>query len=647
MYKLSKNVYNIDINTHANKYTEMYTFGKRSVAETIYKKLQDYNIKHVFGYSGGANLPLLDRFVPSKITAKYTSPPPIKFITNSNEYCSGMAALGYSKSMLSTSTELFPSPPGVVITTSGPGVTNMITPLLDAYSDNIPLIMISGQVKTKVLGTRAFQEAPAIELTKSCTKWNYQIKQPYEIITAIDAAVNIATSGRKGPVHLDIPMDILQQDVPNQEDLSKHKFISALDVPPEYKHYFKYSVKSKTDRSFNTENIQNIANKINTAQRPIILAGQGANSAPHLIKQLSQDGQIPVATTLHGVGCLDENDDLSLQMMGMHGYAPANMAIQQADVIIAIGSRFDDRTTGNLDHYAPYAKKNGIIHINIDKHEIDDVVESTYHVVGDATKVLKELVKYIHNPTNIHDSSNNAAIEPCYNATHRVKWIKDIADWKMKFPFSYIKPTDGKIKVQQVIESLNNYLQSQSNSYLQSKKQPFFTTGVGNHQMMTSQFITWNAPGNLLTSGSLGVMGAGLPYAIGAQLANPNSTVICVDGDGSFNMSFTDLVLIKKLNLPIKIFIMNDSRMQMVYAWQKLLYNKRYIGVDSTNPDYVQLANSFDINAIECSREEDLESSIKTIMEHDGPYLGNFKVIPDICKPFVLPGAPLDDMLLP
>jgi acetolactate synthase-1/2/3 large subunit len=607
-----------------------------NVAGEICKAIKSRGIKHVFGYSGGANLPLLDEIYKTTTAVDYLEPTEsldaftgndwnswrskireshnkgIQFVTNSNEQCAAHAAVGYSKSSDMT---------GVAILTSGPGVTNSITAMQDAKADGVPCVMISGQVKRSAIGTDAFQECAAIELTKTCTKWNYFLDNPGDAEEVLKEAFNIAESGRGGPVHIDVPSDVLIELVDNKYDgrskFNRDSVSSFMDVQ---------------HPSNNEHNIKQIAKKINNAKRPVIIAGRGVvlSGAHKVMRDIAICGGIPVTTTLHGLGCMDENDELSLEMLGMHGSYAANMAVQNADVIIAIGSRFDDRTTGVLEKYAPCARDGGIIHINNDASEINRVVDAGDFVVGDCGTIMHKLLEHLVWKSQQRDV--------------RQEWLNQVSMWKGAHPFRCIAAADNsKIKVQEVILSMNKYLQDNNRDF----SEYIFTTGVGNHQMMLAQFLKWRDPGCIITSGSLGVMGTGLPFAIGSQLANPDKSVVVVDGDGSFNMSLTDLKVLLELRLPIKIMIMNDRRMQMVYIWQKLLYGSRYIATETINPDFAKLAEAYNVKAITCDNREHLKKKMEYFMEYSGgPIVMVCDVVPDTCIPFVTPGSALDEMLL-
>ena len=556
-------------------------------SQVLYNRLIHHNFKYAFGYSGGAILPVLDKFHDNKI----------KFIMNRDEQCSGHSAEGYAKA----SGQI-----GLVVSTSGPGLTNLITPLLDAKNDNVPIIALTGQVPTTALGTNAFQESPAVELTKPATKWSYQIKDTNEIEWAIDKAVHIAMDGRRGPVHLDLCKDLMSQDI-IQEDQKQFSF-------------------KKENKELDTETLKKVLDLIHKSKKPIIIAGQGTLDCHYSLREFVHRARIPITTTLHAMGVFNETRDLSLHMLGMHGSAYANYAVQEADLILVIGSRFDDRTTGNLEGYAPEARKaekegcGGIVHFNIDENEFDRIVKSTYHISGDCYNSLEWLSDHIKD-------------------IERPNWLDRIKELKKIFPFTYKLDNPDQLKVQNVIETFYNKVKDYKNITV--------TTGVGNHQMMSCQFYRWTHPRKILSSGSLGTMGVGIPYAIGAQLAKPNERVFVIDGDGSFNMTLNDLGTIAEYNLPIKIFIMNDGRQQMVHIWQKLFFNERFISTNNKNPDYVKLGESFGIDSYRVTNKSEMTIVLDIVMNNvNKPMLVDFRVKPDICLPLVAPGKNLDEMLL-
>jgi acetolactate synthase-1/2/3 large subunit len=571
-----------------------------SGGEVIFEMLQARGVECVFGYSGGAVLPLIDAFHGKGI----------EFYTSSHEQCSGHSAAAYAKA-----TGQF----GVVVVTSGPGLTNLVTPLQDALTDGVPLVLFSGQVPTSAMGTDAFQECPATEITRPCTKWNYVCLDFQQLPWAVNEAFRIAMSGRPGPVHVDLPKDIVSMRAQVPATTFIRSGMKEIDAPP----------------MMNMGELNKAAEMINKAKRPIFYVGQGASNCPDVLRRVAHKAQVPVTTTVHGMGIFDERDPLSMHMLGMHGAAYANFAIQNADLIVAIGSRFDDRTTGVMDKYAPKAREaheagtGGIVHINIDKSAFGKVIMPTVAVWADCEHALVAMESRLETP----DESN----------AERTEWLRQCLKWKTDYAFGYVKAPKGGLKVQQVIEAMNAYLQKHS---IPDKKDVIVATGVGNHQMMAAQFIRWSKPRTMITSGSLGVMGAGLPFAIGAQIGKPDSMTILIDGDGSFNMTNMDLQTVKRYNLPIKMCVMNDDRQQMVWIWQRLFFEGRYVSVTNCNPDYVQLAKAYGIEAIRCETEADLPDALERWLTHDGPCFVDFKVVPDICLPMVAPGKALDEMIL-
>ena len=569
----------------------MPRFINQTGASAIYNFIKSKGIKHVFGYTGGAVLPLTDKF-HSYNNSK------IKYIKNINELCVGHSAEGYAK---------VSRKPGIIITTSGPGVTNLITPLQNALSDGTPLIALSGQVSTNMIGTDAFQEAPSIELTKSCTKWNYRINDVNEIPDVMEHAYKVSMSGRKGPVFIDLPKNVLTETITSNQ---KRNYLSNIGLTSKIKKY-------------KNTNIDDFINLLYVSEKPILYIGQGALEAVDEIRQFIKQTDIPFTTTIHGMGIGDETLYNSLHMLGMHGSVYANKAIQKADLIIAVGSRFDDRTTGNLLYYAPKAKqaskenRGGIVHFDISASQIDKTVKTDLSFLGDCKHYFKE-INYKVNKTNINIAN----------------WNKEVLNLKKNNPFTYT-PSSKKLKVQEVVSEIYKYTRD---------KKPYITTGVGNHQMYTAQFYRWEEPGRIITSGSLGTMGFGLPSAIGVQLYKPDDLVILIDGDGSFNMTSNDLATVAEHKLPIKMFIMNDSRQQMVHIWQKLFFDKKYISTDNFNPDYNKLADAYGIKNIILQKNniQDIEKNINL----NEPVLINCIIEPDMCTPLVAPGKALDDMIL-
>jgi acetolactate synthase-1/2/3 large subunit len=554
-------------------------------AKAIYNGLLNNKVKDVFMYSGGAIMSLIDLFKDKKINY---------YINNHEQNC-GHAATAYAKSS---------NKPGVVIVTSGPGLTNMITPILDATNDSTPLVVFSGQVPIAAMGTLAFQECPATEITRPCTKWSYCAADGDDLFELTNEAFRVATNGKKGSVHIDLPKCVLNK-------------LNGLNIVSS-------NLLSKSISNINY-NFEEIINLIKQSKKPIVYIGKGCNEYSKELKEFIIKYNLPITSTIHSMGTFDETHPLSLGFLGMHGFPAANHSMQNADLIIAIGSRFDDRTTGNLSMFAPKCKD--IIHINIAQSELGKIIKNTpnrklHNINMDSGIFLNRINSY---------SNSDLVID-------RSEWFSIINNWKIKYPITYNKLSNDKLSTQMVIEQINCSI-NQSDTII--------TSGVGNHQMMASQFIRWTQPSQFITSGSLGVMGVGLPYAIGTQIANPSKTVIDIDGDGSFNHTLGDLQTIQRYKLPIKIFIMNDHNMSMVRAWEKLFYAENYIATDcSFNPDYSMLANSYGIHSVNLSKQSDLEEITDYVIKYDGPILCNATVESDLCLPLVGPGKALDDMIL-
>lgn len=577
------------------------TISQITGGQVVYNQLLKHQVKDVFLYSGGAAMPLIDCFYDGQIN----------YFINTHEQNCGHAATGYARSSNKT---------GVVIVTSGPGLTNLVTPILDAQNDSTPLVVISGQVPLAAMGTQAFQECPATDITRSITKWSHCVQETDDLETIIEQAFYIANDKKKGAVHIDIPKCILAKKYIQPND-------QLLNNP------MKPDNNSKSQKFHITGDFQNqidkVASIINQAQKPIFYIGQGCNNASKSLTKMVLNSNIPITTTIHAVGVFDENHPLSMKFLGMHGSAAANYAIQQSDCIIAIGSRFDDRTTGNLQYYAPEAKKaalenrGGIIHVDIEPQQINKVVQADYHFNCDSEIFINCLSrKLISVPRN--------------------KWIKQCQQWKHDYPFKYDILPDNQLKTQDVIKEINSQLYE-----LNLIDNTIITTGVGNHQMMAAQFIQWKQSKSMITSGSLGVMGVGLPYAIGCQIAKPNKLVLDIDGDGSFNHTLSDLKTAVEENLPIKIAIMNDGYQSMVRVWEELFYDNRITATKlKRNPDYTMLAESFGMMSLKVESRQELASSIEQFLTYPGPILCEFKVKTDNCFPLVAPGKALDDLIL-
>jgi len=567
-------------------------FQGKTGGALVHDALIECGVDTVFGYSGGANLPILDQFHDS----------PMRFVMNRSEQCCGHAAEGYARAS---------GRPGVILTTSGPGLTNIITPLQDARGDSTPIVALSGQVPTAAVGTDAFQECLAVDLTRPCTKWSYQVQSVEELRSVVHEAFRVASTGKRGPVHLDLPKDVMTTVLRG----------AAVPLPMQ-----------PPPQPYDRKSLEHVAHLIKIAKKPMLYVGQGANDAVAELTALAERANMPVTTTLHAMGVFSEHHPLSMHMLGMHGAAYANYAIQASDLIIAVGSRFDDRTTGVLGKYAPYARQahedgtGGFVHFDIEPSQFGRVIAPTVAVPGDCKGALQMLLPMV-----------DAAVA---STAARKEWVDHCASLRTQYPFSYTPAADGKLKTQSVIEALYAGLKPQEEKMVVS-------TGVGNHQMMSCQFIRWTQPRSIITSGSLGTMGFGLPSAIGAQVACPEKMVVLIDGDSSFNMTLNDLGTVVENKLPIKIAIMNDFRQQMVVVWQELFFDGRQTATKNVNPDFVQLAQSYGIESFRCSDTAELPAAVDRFVKATGPILVDFRVVPDICLPMVAPGKGLDEMFLP
>ncbi|KAF8647502.1 hypothetical protein AX16_006707 [Volvariella volvacea WC 439] len=551
-----------------------HSFVGMTGGQIFHEMMLRHGVKQIFGYPGGAILPVFDAIYKS---------PHFEFVLPRHEQGAGHMAEGYAR---------VSGKPGVVLVTSGPGATNVITPMQDALSDGIPLVVFSGQVATSAIGSDAFQEADVVGISRSCTKWNVMVKDIAELPRRINEAFKIATSGRPGPVLVDLPKDVtagvLRTPLPYRTTTPG----SGLGLPSN-----PLQIIDPVDNA----SIQQAAKLINQAQRPIIYAGNGVLSSPigpRLLAELAEKGNIPVTTTLQGLGAFDEMNEKSLHMLGMHGSAYANLAMQKADVIIALGARFDDRVTGKVDSFAPGAKtaalqgRGGIIHFEIMPKNINKVVEASIPILGDVV-------------------TNLASLVPMIRSSPREEWFSDIKEWKKNYPFTYEKSGKGqKMKPQEVVEEMERQLTDKKDDVI-------VATGVGQHQMWAAQFFRWRHPRTMVSSGGLGTMGFGLPAAIGAKVAAPEKMVIDVDGDASFSMTAMELATASQYGIGVKVLILNNEFQGMVLQWQDLFYEKRYSHTQMTNPDFVKLAQAMGVHAIRCHNSEELPAKMKEFLEYD------------------------------
>lgn len=509
---------------------------------------------------------------------------------------------------------------GVVLVTSGPGATNVITPMQDALMDGTPMVVFCGQVPTTAIGSDAFQEADVIGISRACTKWNVMVKNIAELPRRINEAFEIATSGRPGPVLVDLPKDVtgavLKRAIPQ---------LASTSIPAHP------SAASQAARELaNTQleaSIKRCADLVNVAKKPVVYAGAGVlghPDGPKLLKELSEKAQIPVTTTLQGLGGYDELDFKSLHMLGMHGSAYANMAMQEADLVIALGARFDDRITGHVPRFAPAARKaaeegrGGIIHFDIMPKNINKVVQATEAVEGDVTANLGLMLPQIESRT----------------ASQRQEWFDQIAAWKERFPWAYEKEDgpDALIKPQTVISKLSDLTAHR-------KEETIIATGVGQHQMWTAQHFRWRSPRTMVTSGGLGTMGFGLPAAIGAKVAQPNKLVVDIDGDASFSMTLTELSTAAEFNIGVKVLILNNEEQGMVTQWQSLFYNDRFSHTHQRNANFVKLSEAMNVPARRTTKIGTLEEDLQWLIEGSGEGPALLEVVTDQKVP-VLPMVP-------
>ena len=509
--------------------------------------------------------------------------------------------------------------PGVVLVTSGPGATNVITPMQDALSDGTPMVVFCGQVPTSSIGTDSFQEADVVGISRACTKWNVMAKSVAELPRRIQEAFEIATTGRPGPVLVDLPKDItagiLRKPIPMSSTLPSLPSAATMAAK-------ELSMKQLEGT------IGRVARLVNVAKKPILYVGQGllaGADGPKVLKELADKACIPVTTTLQGLGGFDELDPKSLHMLGMHGSAYANMAMQESDLIIAIGARFDDRVTGNIGKFAPQAKlaasedRGGIVHFEIMPKNINKVVQANEAVEGDCAENIRMLLPQIKS------------------VAERPEWFDQINDWKARFPFSLYEQQspDGPIKPQALLEKLSDLTAD-------IKDRTVITTGVGQHQMWAAQHFRWRHPRTMITSGGLGTMGYGLPSAIGAKVARPEALVIDIDGDASFNMTLTELSTAAQFNIGVKVLLLNNEEQGMVTQWQNLFYEDRYSHTHQQNPDFVPMARAMGVAAEKCTKPAEIEEKLKWLIESDGPAL--LEVFTDRKVP-VLPMVPAGSAL--
>ena len=563
-------------------------------AAIVFKALEEQGVDTIFGYPGGAVLPIYDELKNHK---------KIKHFLVRHEQGAGHAAEGYARSS---------GKPGIVLVTSGPGVTNTVTALTDAYMDSIPIVCITGQVPTHLIGTDAFQECDTTGITRPCTKHNWLVKDVKDLSKIMHKAFEVATSGRPGPVLVDIPKDI---------QFNKTRYIS-------YKN--KKQLNSKKNNLFTQKDIETATEYFKKSSKPVIYTGGGVtNSGPEastLLRELVAITGFPITSTLQGLGCYPGEDNQFIGMLGMHGTFEANNAMHDCDLLINIGARFDDRITGKIDEFSPKSKK---IHIDIDPSSINKNVKVDLPIVGDVARVLKALIKTFKRKHPNFERSNKQKIS---------KWWSQIGKWREKKSLNFINSTTI-IKPQHAVQRLYE---------LTKHKDVFVTTEVGQHQMWAAQHYKFNKPNRWMTSGGLGTMGYGLPAAVGVQVANPGKLVIDIAGEASVLMTMQEMSTAVQHKLPIKIFILNNEYMGMVRQWQELLHEKNYAeSYTAALPDFVKLAEAYGCVGIRAKTPDELDQKIKEMIEVDKPVIFDCVVDKEEnCFPMIPSGKPHNQMLL-
>ncbi len=551
----------------------MATEKKLTGGSLLFNVLEQHGVEHVFGYPGGAIMPIYDALYDSKV----------EHLLCRHEQGAAFSAVGYARASGKV---------GVCFATSGPGATNLITGLADALADSIPVVAITGQVATSAMGSDAFQEIDIFGLSLACTKHSFQVTDINDLAKVLHKAFAIALEGRQGPVLVDIPKDIQLAEVQDRLD----EFVSLknkVKLPP--------------------ANVGSAIALLNQAKQPVLYVGGGvgmANAVDELREFATVTG-VPSVSTLKGLGAINPEDENYLGMLGMHGTKAANLAVQQCDLLIAVGARFDDRVTGKLNEFAPNAK---VIHFDIDTAEINKRRVADAAILGD----LKVNLPALAIPLSIG------------------AWQEECKQMKVNFVWDYNHPGES-IFAPAVLKEVSDKM----------PKNTCVTTDVGQHQMWAAQHMLFDDPSNFLTSGGMGTMGFGVPAAVGAQVSRPTDCIIAVSGDGSFMMNVQELSTIKRFQLPVKIVLIDNAKLGMVRQWQDLFFNGRLSETDlADNPDFVMLANAFDIKAREITKKSEVSDAIEEMMNHEGPYLLQVKInAQDNVWPLVPPNTANDKMM--
>ncbi len=552
---------------------------KMTGAQILCEGMVREGVEVIFGFPGGAVLPLYDTF------PQY---PQLRHILVRHEQGAAHAADGYARATGKV---------GVCLATSGPGATNLVTGIANAHLDSSPIVAITGQVARPFIGKDAFQETDITGITLPITKHNYLVMDAGSLAKIVKEAFYLARTGRPGPVLIDLPSDV-------QIEQAEFHYPSRVDLPG-----------YKSTQHGHPAQIKKAARLINESHRPLIIAGRGIiiSGAYAELKQLAETARIPVVTTLLGIGCFPESHVLSYGMLGMHGMAYANMAVDATDAIIAVGMRFDDRATAKVSAFAPHAK---IIHIDIDPAEIGKNVRVDVPIVGDVRVVLQELKKLV-------------------TPTEHIDWVRQLDDWRREHPSTVIRDSDGLLP-QYVARQIYEVTQGEA----------IIVTGVGQNQMWSAQHYWYNKPNSLISSGGLGTMGFGLPAAMGAKVGCPDTTVWLVDGDGSLQMTIQELATIAQDKIAVKIAIINNGYLGMVRQWQELFYGRRYVATPLTCPDFVKIGEAYGIPALRVKHKKEVTPAIEKAMAEPGPFLIDFMVEPEEnVYPMVPPGASLAEVL--